>query len=290
MARSETTQRVLVAVVGIPLAIGAVLAGGWVLAALLALVAVLAALEFYRMAERKNAQPLAVLGAAASAAMVALAAAAPGMPVGGAHMGLLLTVAVLAVATASIWTRGVEGEPLLAISTTIFGAFYTGGLLSYGMHLRHLPGSDGAWHGTALVFAPVLLTWASDTFAYFVGRAWGTRKLIPRVSPGKTVQGAVGALLGTVLVAVAYAAVLARFPTYRMTVAEAVAFGVLVSVAAQVGDLVESLLKRDAGVKDSGTLLPGHGGALDRFDSLFFTLPLGYLFFRFVVGSGGGGL
>ena len=100
-----------------------------------------------------------------------------------------------------------------------------------------------------------------------------------------TVRGwALGAVIGTPLVAVGYAMLLARFPAYRMGIAEAVVFGVLVSVAAQVGDLAESLLKRDVGVKDSGRLLPGHGGALDRFDSLFFTLPLGYFFFRLVVG------
>jgi phosphatidate cytidylyltransferase len=105
------------------------------------------------------------------------------------------------------------------------------------------------------------------------------------VSPGKTVQGSVGAVLGTVAVAIAYSFFLARFPTYRLGILEAAAFGLIISVTAQVGDLVESLFKRDAGVKDSGTLLPGHGGALDRFDSLLFTLPLGYFFFRYLVGG-----
>ena len=140
---------------------------------------------------------------------------------------------------------------------------------------------------TALVFAPLLLTWTSDTFAYFVGRKWGRNKLIPKVSPGKTVQGAVGAVVGSVMVGAAYAVVLQSFDTYRPSVLEAAFFGLLVSVVAQVGDLAESLLKRDSGVKDSGTLLPGHGGALDRFDSLLFTLPLAYFFFRYWVGVGG---
>ncbi len=138
-----------------------------------------------------------------------------------------------------------------------------------------------------LVLFPVVLTWSSDTFAYFAGRRWGTRKLIPRVSPGKTVQGAVGAVVGTVLVAVLYTFLLARFPTYRVGALEAVVFGLVISVAAQVGDLAESLFKRDAGVKDSGTLLPGHGGALDRL-RLAASSPsrVAYLFFRFVVGAG----
>lgn len=286
MALSETAKRVAVAAVGIPIAVGAVYAGGLVLGGLVALIAVLAALELYRMAERKVARPLAYLGAGAAGALVLLASAFPQEGPGGAGFAWLLALFVIAVVTAAIWARGVEGEPVLSVSTTVFGTLYTGGLLSYALFLRHLPPYPDALHGTALVFAPVLLTWASDTFAYFVGRAFGRRKLIPRVSPGKTVEGSLGALAGTVLVAVGYTWVLARFPTYRMGLGEAVVFGVLVSVAAQVGDLAESLLKRDAGVKDSGALLPGHGGALDRFDSLLFTLPLAYLFFRYVVGVG----
>lgn len=284
MARSETATRVAVAAVGIPVAVGAVYLGGFVLGALLAGVAVLAALELYRMAALRAARPLPLLGAGAAGTLVLLAAAFPQEGPGGAGFAWLLALYLLAALTAAIWARGVEGEPLLSVSVTVFGTLYTGGLLSYALFLRHLPLVVDPLHGTALVFAPVLLTWASDTFAYFVGRAFGRRKLIPRVSPGKTVEGSLGALAGTVLVAVAYAWVLGRFPTYRLELGEALLLGVLVSVAAQVGDLAESLLKRDAGVKDSGTLLPGHGGALDRFDSLFFTLPLSYLFFLLVAG------
>jgi phosphatidate cytidylyltransferase len=287
MPRSETTQRVLVAALGIPVAIGAVWLGGWVLAALLAVLAALAALEFFRMAETKNVSPLRLLGAALSVAFVVLAAGAPALGPNGVGFALLIVVGLLLATVSSIWERGVEGEPLLAVSVTVTGAVYTGALLAFGLFLRHLPGNAGAVHGTVLVLFPVVLTWASDTFAYFAGRRWGTRKLIPRVSPGKTVQGAVGAVVGTVLVAVLYTLLLARFPTYRVGILEAVLFGALLSVAAQVGDLVESLFKRDAGVKDSGTLFPGHGGALDRLDSLLFTLPIAYLFFRYLIGPGG---
>ncbi|HEX6068842.1 MAG TPA: phosphatidate cytidylyltransferase [Longimicrobiaceae bacterium] len=278
---TETTQRVLVAAVGIPLAVGVVFIGGWALAALLAAIAVLAALEFYRMAAAKGALPLRVLGAGIAGLFVVLAAIQPGA--GPVSFGTLVTLAILSIATAAIWTRGVEGQPLLSISTTVTGAVYAG-LLSFGLFLRHLPGNEGAWHGTALVFAPVLLTWTSDTFAYFVGRRWGRNKLIPRVSPGKTVEGAIGAVVGSLLVAIAYAQVLGQFSAYRPTILQAALLGLVISVVAQVGDLAESLLKRDAGVKDSGALLPGHGGALDRFDSLLFTLPVAYFFLRYWVG------
>jgi phosphatidate cytidylyltransferase len=284
---SETGTRVAVAAVGIPVVVGLVYLGGWALAALLGAAAVLAAREFYAMAALKNARPLALLGCAVAASFVGLSALAPSAGPERVGFGVLLTVATIAICTLSIWQRGVAGEPLLSISTTIFGAVYTGALLSFALFLRHLPGTVGAQHGTALVLAPVVLTWTSDTFAYFVGRAWGTRKLIPKVSPGKTVQGAIGAVVGTMAVSLAYAQLLDRFPTYRISPWEALIFGLAISVTAQVGDLVESLLKRDAGVKDSGTLLPGHGGALDRFDSLFFTLPVAYFFLRAISGVGG---
>jgi phosphatidate cytidylyltransferase len=291
MARSETMTRVAVAAVGIPIVLGAVYLGGWVLGALLAAVAALASLEFYRMAERKGVRPLSRWGSSVAAAWVLLAASQPEAgPVLVAFSGLLVLF-VLITAAAVIWLRGVEGQPLLCFAVTVLGVLYTGGLLSYGLYLRHMPGTTGAWHGAALLFAPILLTWASDTFAYFVGRAWGKRKLIPQVSPGKTVEGAIGALLGAAAVAALYSMVLAQFPTYVLHPFTAVIFGLLISVAAQTGDLAESLLKRDAGVKDSGTLLPGHGGALDRFDSLLFTLPLAYLFFLLLgaPGTPGGG-
>lgn len=285
MAVSETIQRVAVALVAIPVVAGAAYLGGWALAALVAALALIAAGEFYRMCEAKGRHPLSGLGIPAAAALVLLAAVRPELGPGASGEAVAIALLLLASVAAAIWMRGVAGDPLVAVSATVFGALYIGGLLGYAVHLRHLPEVDGAWHGAALLFVPLLLTWSNDTFAYFVGRAWGAHKLIPSVSPGKTVEGALGGLLGTIAVAIAYAAWLADFPTYRMDVVDAVVLGVLVSVAAQVGDLAESLLKRDAGVKDSGVLFPGHGGALDRIDSLLFTLPVAYLYLRWVVAA-----
>src|SRR5690606_30907673 len=127
---NETTKRVAVAVVGIPLAVAVVYLGGWVLAALLAAIAVLAALEFYRMAARREARPMSRVGAATAAAFVLVAAISPAA--GPTGFGYLLTVATLAVATLAIWRRGVEGQPLLSISTTLTGSVYAGALLSFG--------------------------------------------------------------------------------------------------------------------------------------------------------------
>jgi phosphatidate cytidylyltransferase len=280
---SETATRTAVAAVGIPIAVAAMYLGGWVLAALLALCAVLAARELFQMAEKKRALALDSVGLAGAAGLIALAAVHPARGIDTPLLNAGLVVIVLAALTASIWQRGVAGEPLLSVAVTIMGAVYPA-LLAFALFLRHLPLVASPLHGTAILLFPVVLTWLSDTFAYFAGRLWGKKKLIPRVSPGKTVAGALGAVIGTPLAAVGYSIFLQRFPTWRMGMVEALVFGVLVSVAAQVGDLAESLLKRDVGVKDSGRLLPGHGGALDRFDSLFFTLPLGYAFFVLVVG------
>jgi phosphatidate cytidylyltransferase len=285
MPMGETGTRVAVAAAGIPLAVGAVYLGGWALGLLLAGVAALAARELYSMAELKGARPLVWPGEAGAAGFVLVALLFGDSSPQPAGVGVYAAAFTLLVAAAAIWTRGVEGQPLLSTAVTVFGAVYTGGLLSYGVLLRHLPAVTGPLHGTVLLFAPVLLTWSSDTFAYFVGRAFGRHKLIPKVSPGKTVEGAVGAVVGTIVVAVAYAQLLQQFPGLSMGVPMAALFGLVISVAAQVGDLAESLLKRDAGVKDSGRLLPGHGGALDRFDSLLFTLPIAYLFFRYGVGG-----
>lgn len=286
MAVSETSTRVAVAAVGVPVAVGVVYLGGWFLAALLAAIAALGAGEAYRMSGHKGARPLRSLGAAAAGGMILVGATDPQAGLSNPGFGWLITALLLIASASAIWARGVEGGPLLAVSTTMFGALYAGLLLVHGLFLRHLPGVVDPVHGTVLVFLPVLLTWSSDTFAYFVGRAFGRRKLIPRVSPGKTVEGSLGALLGTLCVALLYVPLLARFPGYQVSLGEAAFLGLLISVAAQVGDLAESLLKRDAGVKDSGTLLPGHGGALDRFDSLFFTLPVAYAFLRYVAGAG----
>jgi phosphatidate cytidylyltransferase len=280
---SETQTRILVAIPGVLLALGAIYLGGWWLAALLAVCAALTAREMYRMAARKAPRPLEVLGMLGAAGMVLAAGAAPHAGILNPGPSIVLVLLAALAASVAIWSHGVEGEPLLSVAVTVFGAGYAA-LLGFGLYLRHMPGVDDPLQASALLFAPVLLTWVSDSFAYFGGRALGKHKLIPRVSPGKTREGAISAVVGTIAGGVAYAYLLARWPTYTPTLVEGALFGLAVSVAAQMGDLAESLWKRDVGVKDSGTLLPGHGGALDRFDSLLFTLPLGYAFFAVVVG------
>lgn len=132
--------------------------------------------------------------------------------------------------------------------------------------------------GCALVWILFACTWASDTFAYFVGSAFGSHKLASSISPNKTVEGFLGSIFGTILTAIVVGTFIFGLPLVKMAVA-----GFILCLAATLGDLVESVLKRFAGIKDSGFLLPGHGGALDRFDSIFYTAPT---FYYFVILSG----
>ncbi|MBW2701511.1 MAG: phosphatidate cytidylyltransferase [Deltaproteobacteria bacterium] len=156
----------------------------------------------------------------------------------------------------------------------VTGVFYVGALPACLLHLRQLE------HGWALVFLAMMITWGSDTAAYFVGRSLGRRKLYPAVSPGKTWEGSAGGLLGAV-----GAALLARATFLpELGMGHAVAVALLAGVLAQLGDLVESLLKRNMGVKDSGRLLPGHGGMLDRIDALIFAVPAVWLYVSLIIG------
>ena len=290
---SELAKRVLFSLVAAPLALWIVLAGGAPLAALLAIVCAVGAWEFFRMARQTGARPLDDVGIAL-AGIVPLAIHAHYLGVFTARPALGALLALL-VMGAVIWLRGVEGGPLGAAATTMFGVLYTAGMLGFGYAIRYhdiVAGYDtvGARHlllgplsvaippGGALLIFPVLVTWASDIGAYFVGRTIGGRRLLPSVSPGKTVAGAVGGLGASMLVAYAFGrGVLVPVAHLGFSPWGALLFGLLISVAAQVGDLFESLLKREAGVKDSSRIIPGHGGILDRLDSLIFVLPVAYL-------------
>jgi len=286
---SELTRRVLVGVIGAPLVVVVIFAGGAALAALLAIVSALAAWEFFRIARGSGLTPLEDVG-------IPLAGVVP-LFVHARYLRLFepplsaMAIAVLGILAIALFVRGVNGRPLGAAASTVFGVLYTGGMLSFGYAIRYhayviesvrVPlGGLAVSAGGLLLLLPILLTWASDIGAFFIGRAFGKRKLMPSVSPGKTVAGAVGGLGATIVVGWLYA----RFvltPTTQLAFVRGgiIAFAALVSVAAQIGDLAESLLKREAGMKDSSHIIPGHGGVLDRFDSLLFVLPVAYVLFN----------
>lgn len=289
---SELTKRVAVAAVGIPLAIVIMYIGGWVLAALIALISALGALELFNLAEKKQIRPMRRGGALASAGIVLLAGAFEPAIAAAWLWGAAIALLIL-FSGAAIWRRGVEGNPLASAALTAFGALFVGGTLAFALWLRALTDTGGtstwtdAARGTAVLAFPLAVTWINDTFAYFGGRAFGRHKLIPKVSPGKTVEGSISGAIGGVLVSALYGApVLGAQLGFGGSLLHWVAGGLVIAALAQIGDLAESLFKREAGVKDSGTLLPGHGGVLDRFDALFFTLPAAYAFLLLVQRAG----
>ncbi|MEO7713242.1 MAG: phosphatidate cytidylyltransferase [Gemmatimonadaceae bacterium] len=290
---SELALRVIVSIVAAPLALWIVLVGGAPLAALLAMVSAVGAWEFFRIARGAGEHPVADVG-------IVLAGLVP-LAIHASYLGLftvrpaLVALLVLGLLGGTIWLRGVGGRPIGSAATTILGVVYTAGMLGFAYAIRyhdivigydtvaakHLALGPFALHvppGGALLIFPLVITWASDIGAYFTGRLIGGRKLIPSVSPGKTVAGAVGGLLASMLVSWLYArAVLVPVASLGFTPWGAVLFGALISMAAQIGDLFESLIKREGGVKDSSRIIPGHGGVLDRLDSLLFVLPVAYL-------------
>jgi phosphatidate cytidylyltransferase len=166
---------------------------------------------------------------------------------------------------------------ILAISTTLFGLMYVPWLLNFIQKINFFPGLDG--NGKFFVLYFILVTKLSDTGAYAVGSLIGRHKMIPRISPGKTWEGFAGAIVVSTLGSVLFVKFLGDRMT-GMTLLHAVILGVVLSSTAVIGDLIESLFKREAGVKDSGNLFPGIGGILDLLDSLLFNAPIMYLYLR----------
>ena len=275
---SNLAQRTLFALVAIPVVLGAVWFGDWALASILAIAAALAAWEFFRIAERLGTRPMARAGITIAAVFpLAIHARYLGLSVDAIVSTSMGAVVVVALFSGAIFVRGVSGRPLESVSLTVFGVLYTGALLSFAYVLRYHPYAIGRAAGAALLMVTLVLVWISDTSAYVVGRTMGKRKLIPSVSPGKTVAGAVGALVATA----AASWLLVRFvlgPQAHLGLrpVHAILFGIAVSAAVQLGDLAESLIKRQAAVKDSSHIIPGHGGVLDRIDGMLFALPVAY--------------
>lgn len=277
--------RVAVAAVGIPAVFALLYAGGWVLGVPLALVAALGAGELFRFAECRGVRPLTWIGAPAAGAVVLASVARPDFVllapwVLGGLFGL-----VLLSLTVALWARGAAGSPLSAVAVTLFGALYAGVPLAALVLLHALPTSYAwgplrpfPWAGFVAVALPLAATWVGDSAAYFAGSAWGRSRLAPTISPGKSWVGAWAGVLGAGLAGWVWWMV-ARdlLPGLPLRdAAGAVGVGALLGLGAIVGDLAESLLKREAGMKDSGHLFPGHGGVLDRLDALVFTLPLAF--------------
>jgi phosphatidate cytidylyltransferase len=263
-------QRAISAAVLVPVLLVVLILGGVVLAAAVALVTGLAALEVFRLLKAAGYTPFAWLGTVL-ALVVVVDAAFPRVLEGS---GLLLVAVGIVLAAVAAFTRIDPKDGLQAWMTTVFGALYVS-LLAFLIRLgESAPATPvdaplaalGGERGWILLL--VLAVWSYDTGAFLVGKNLGRTKFLTHISPSKTVEGLIGGVLATTIVVAILLWGLGENPIH------ALALGPLTALAAQAGDLAESVIKRAAGAKDSGTLIPGHGGMLDRVDSFVFAAPV----------------
>ncbi len=268
MPSKNLVQRIAVSAVAIPLVIGIIWLGGWTLAATLALLGVLGAREVYDFGRRQGIEALERTGWLAAAATPLLVYWGKGVAL---YLGALWLMLALIIAMAR---RGPTGRPLTSVSITLFGCVYASGMLAFLIAIRH--GTAAATRPAAYVLLtlfPLVITWICDTAAMAVGTAVGGPQLAPVLSPKKTHAGAVGGTLGGVIAALALGKFVLNREGWSFSAGQLLLFGLAVSIVGQIGDVAESLFKREAGLKDSSTLIPGHGGVLDRLDSLYFVIP-----------------
>lgn len=277
--------RTATSVIGLPLVVaGAWFGGGWLLALLMASV-LLGLWEFSRLAEGMGAQPTLTLMLATAMLLLLNAFWAWGrgeLIIGAGALAILSWQAVRAWTTpASSQHTDAQGTPAnapllrsaLGWAFSVLGVLYLGWTLSHAILIRDLP------HGRESLILVAAAIFATDTAAYLIGRAAGRRPMAPSISPNKTWEGAVGGLVGGIAAGLGLSAAFAIPAAWW----QAAALGGSIALAAEVGDLAESLLKRASGAGASGGLLPGHGGVLDRLDSVVFGLVVGYYFVTWVV-------
>ncbi len=253
-------SRIVVALVLLPVVLGVVYLGGWWLFALALAGGLLALHELYSMA--RALRPVVIGG------YLGLVLTLLGMQLGGVSWLLLGILSTLAASFLVFGFSDARPSATAAMGTTLLGVAWVGGGLGCLLGLRDI---EPAEHGRLAIFTVLIAVFADDTAAYFFGRAFGRHKLAPAISPGKSVEGFVAGTLAAVAVAF--------FAMYEQDYVEtwqALVLGGAVAVAATAGDLFESAIKRDLGVKDSGRLLAGHGGVLDRVDAPLWAGPAAY--------------
>ncbi len=272
---SNLAKRLLVALAAIPLILLITWQGAYLFLAFVLLICVLALWEFAKICQAKSVVIFTPVGYICGTALL----------VAFYFWHDRATTALLLVMATAIFTRellrlspmgGIE-----RVAFSFFGTFYAFFLMGHAILLRELPQlvDQPYGRGMGFIFLAFIPTWTGDTAAYGFGSKLGRHKLCPPISPGKSVEGAFFGILFSMLAGIVLKLLYADYLSYG----QAAVLGGLLGVVAIVGDLIESLFKRDAGVKDSSALLPGHGGILDRFDASFLTLPATYYFLRYVV-------
>jgi phosphatidate cytidylyltransferase len=251
---SSFWSRILVAAIGLPLVLGFLWLGGWWLFALGLGVGIVALHEFYWMT--RPFRPIAIAGHAGLVGILYALQVSTVMWALGALLGSLALAFVLK------GLGGTRGSATVSLAVTLLGPAWIGFGLGFVLRLRDLPD-----HGRLAAFTVLLAVFCDDTFAYLGGRLLGRHKLAPTLSPGKTLEGFVAGSIACVFVT--FVALYKDRDTF-LTIGQSILLGLVIMLAAPAGDLFVSMLKRDVGVKDTGELLGGHGGMLDRLDSILF--------------------
>jgi len=263
---AELNKRIVVAIFGIPLIFLLTFLGGWYFFALILIIAVVSQWEFYQLQKKKNINPQNIAGIIIGLVILF------GIQLGHLrYTGIVSVIGLMVLITAEMFRP--DKKVSVNVGVTFLGIFYIPFLLSAMLLLRQY--GDEVFKGTSnagFKFIAVLLAtiWICDTFAYSFGSKFGRHKLFEKVSPNKSMEGALAGLIGSILTYI----LVKQFAIIPLNWFNAIIFGITVGIVGQTGDLVESWFKRDANVKDTSSLLPGHGGMLDRFDSLIFLAPV----------------
>jgi phosphatidate cytidylyltransferase len=257
--------RIFSALIGIPLLLSILYLGGYFWQGFFVLLGIVGLFEYYRMMSIKGYSPQYIPGY-----LLLLSIMLQAIYTSYLIPAFLLIVVLLALSLICQYPR----IDISDIALSFFGAFYLGLLLSFAFRIYYL--DDRFW----IIVLSLLLTWASDTGGYFAGRFWGHKPLAPELSPKKTREGAVGAVVLSVMVSFLFFSIIEFGST---NFAYVLLLGLSASIMAQIGDLMISSMKRYFGVKDSGKIIPGHGGVLDRFDSFLMVLPLVFYFFAYYI-------
>ncbi len=247
-------MRLISGIIGLALLIGVLLLGGYYLGFALLALAIIALKEFYNAVNKIGIKPLSVIGYGGT---VLLYIAQYSETI---TSGFIISLCVIASLSATVL---LNDRDIRDAAITVIGILYIPYLL---FHILYLDGSNYLW----IIF---LIAFGTDTFAYLVGSKFGNKKLCPEISPKKSVEGALGGIAGSILVTMVYSSFFDLSPLWS--------FGILAlvgSIISQLGDLTASRIKRIAGIKDYGKIMPGHGGMMDRFDSIIFTAPVVYYY------------